>query len=135
MVIDEKFNKNLNDLFDKIKIEKIDYELVALSKSPDKVDDVLSKLKIYWKPVKLVLKVAKLITPQKIDKGINEFIAVVDRLCGGATDEEQSQLLDKFAVIWGIVMPILVTAQEITGPKVDAVIDEVLKIGDLLSKS
>jgi hypothetical protein len=28
-----------------------------------------------------------------------------------------------------------VTIQEITGPKVDAVIDEVLKIGDLLSKS
>jgi hypothetical protein len=128
-------NAEFNALAKKIKIEKHDFREALIADKPRSVDEVLAKLKLYWKLIKPILKVAKLITPPKVDKGINEFIAVVDKLTGGATADEQSVLLEKFAVVWGIVKPILESVKSITGPKVDAIIDEVIKIGDLLAAS
>jgi len=43
--------------------------------------------------------------------------------------------LEKFAAIWGTVRAILDAAKGITPPKADAIIDEVIKIGDLLTRS
>lgn len=128
-------NIEFNALLKDIKVEKHDFRTAFVADLPSPVDEALAKLKIYWKVVKPVLKVLKLITPPKIDKGIDEFIVIVDRLCGGASSDEKSQLLEKFAIIWGIVWPILESAKEITPPKADAIIDEVLKIGEILSKS
>ena len=128
-------NQEFNALLTETKVVARDFKRDLVEGTPSSVDEVLGKLKIYWKVIKPVLRVAKLITPQKIDKGIDEFIVIVDRLCGGASGEEQSQLLEKFAIVWGIVTPILEAAKGITPPKADAIIDEVLKIGELLAKS
>jgi hypothetical protein len=131
----ELSSKDFNALADDIKIVPSNFQLAVIGNNPPTVDEVLAKLKVYWKVIKPVLKVAKLITPPKVDKGVNEFISVVDKLTGGATGDERSKLLEKFAIVWGLVRPILVTAKDITGPKIDAIIDEVVKIGDLLTKS
>lgn len=128
-------NQEFNALLKDIKVEEHNFKMALLSDAPTNVDELLGKFKNYWRVVRPVLKVTKLITPAKIDKGIDQFIVVVDRLCGGATGDEQSQLLDKFAIVWGIITPILETAKEITPQKADAIIDEVLKIGNLLAKS
>lgn len=128
-------NQEFNTLLKEIKVERYDFERGIIEDSPKGVDVMLGKLKIYWKLIKPLLKITKLITPKRIDKGINEFISIVDRLYGETTEEEQSQLLDKFAMAWGIVSPVLIAAKGITPPKADAIIDEVLKIGELLSKS
>jgi hypothetical protein len=128
-------NQEFNALLKEMKVEEHDYKRALIKDVPGSIDDALDKLKIYWKLIKPILKVAKLITPPKIDKAIDEFISVVNRLCGETTVEEQSQLLEKFAVVWGIIVPILEAAKGITPPKADAIIDEVLKIGDLLTRS
>ena len=96
------------------------------------VDELIQKLCNYWKLGKPVLKLAKILTPKKVDKAIDEIIAVCDKLCGGATGEEQSKLLERFAVAWPLVKPVLVGVKNITGPKADKIIDEIIKIGDLL---
>lgn len=98
------------------------------------VDELLQKMCNYWKLGKPVLKIAKIFTPAKVDKAIDEIITIFDKLCGGATGEERSQLLEKFAVVWPIVKPVLEGVKIFTGPKADKIIDEIIKIGDLLSR-
>jgi len=128
-------NEEFNNLLKSVKVEKQDFNMFLLEDKKGGVDEALAKLKVYWKIAKPVLKAVKLVTPRKIDKGIDEFIAIVDQLTGEATEEEISVLLEKFAIVWGIVKPILEAAKEFTPPKSDAIIDEVIKIGDLLAKS
>jgi hypothetical protein len=128
-------NQEFNSLLKEVKLETYDFKRDLVLDTPRSVDDVLAKLKTYWKVIKPLLKVAKLITPKKIDKAIDEFITIVDKLVGGASVDEQSQLLERFAAIWGTVRAIMDAAKGITPPKADAVIDEVIKIGDLLARS
>jgi hypothetical protein len=128
-------NQEFNDLLKEVKIEKHDFQRGIIDDIPKSVDDLLGKLKIYWKIIKPILKIAKIITPQKIDKGINEFISIVNRLCQDSSEEEQSDLLDKFAIHWGIISPILISVKALTPQKADLIINEVLQIGDLLAKS
>lgn len=97
------------------------------------IDELLQKLCNYWKLGKPVLKIAKIFTPAKVDKAIDNIIVICDKLCGGASGEERSQLLEKFAQVWPIVRPVLIGIKTFTGPKADKIIDEILKIGDLLS--
>lgn len=128
-------NQEFNALLKEIKVEEHDFRRALIRDVPGSVDDALDKLNIYWKLIKPILKVAKLITPPKIDKAIDEFIAIVNKLCGETTEEEQSMLLEKFAIVWGIIAPILEATKGITPPKADAIIDEVLKIGEMLTRS
>ena len=129
-------NQEFNALAKDIKLEHHDFKAAVISDTPISIEELLGKFKVYWKVIKPILKVAKLITPPKIDKGIDEFITIVDRLLHEQMEElEQSKLLEKFAIIWGIIKPILEKAKDFTGPKVDAIIDEVIKIGDWLAKS
>jgi len=128
-------NQEFNALLKEVKVEKHDFQRGLIDDIPKGVDDVLGKLKIYWKIIKPILKVTKIITPRKIDKGINEFISIVNRLCQEPSEEEQSELLDKFAILWGIISPILISVKALTPRKADLIIDEVLQIGDLLAKS
>lgn len=128
-------NKEFNDMLKNLQLESVKINAVTLSESPDRVDEVLATLGHYWKVIKPILKAARAVTPPKVDKGINEFIAIVDRLCGGATGEEQSALLEKFAMVWALVRPIMLAAKEFTPPKADLVLDQVIEIGDMLSKS
>ena len=122
-------------LVDGITVQTLDHRVLALSLTPTSVDDSLARLCQYWPIAKQVLKAAKWITPPKIDKIIDEVIAIVSSLCGTPTDTEKSDLLQRFAAIWGTIKPILLAAKNVTGPKVDLIIDEIVKIGDLLSKS
>ncbi len=128
-------NQEFNNLLKDIKIEQVDFRGALVRDVPKSIDEVLAKLKIYWKVIKPILKIVKLITPRKIDKAIDEFIAIVDKLLQETDEQAQSELLDRFAVVWGIVRPGLVAAKAITPPKADAIIDEVIKIGDLLASS
>lgn len=128
-------NKEFNDMLKHLQLEQVKIDAVTLTESPERVDEVLAILGHYWKVIKPILKAARAVTPPKVDKGINEFVAIVDRLCGGAAGEEQSQLLEKFAMVWAVVRPILIAAKEFTPPKADLVLDEVVKVGDMLSKS
>lgn len=132
----EKFltNQEFNDLVKEIKLETYDLRRDLVLDTLKSVDDVLTKLKPYWKVIKPLLKIVKIVTPRKIDKVIDEFIAIVDKLLGGVSEDEQSLLLEKFAAIWGTIKPILVNVKGITGQKVDAIIDEVIKIGDILAQ-
>lgn len=129
-------NQEFNVLLKETKVERYDFERSLFEESPKSVDEVLEKLKKYWKLVRFILKVAKVITPRKIDKGINEFISIVNRLCKESNEgEEQSKLLDRFAIVWGIILPVLISIKGLTPPKADLIIEEVIKIGELLSKS
>jgi len=128
-------NEEFNALVKDIKVEKIDFKSAHLDGGSGNMDDVLVKLKIYWEMVGPVLHVSKLISPPKIDKGIEEFISTVDRLCNGAIEGEQAELPDKFAAGWGTVYPVLETAKDFTSPKADAIINEVIKIGNMITRS
>jgi hypothetical protein len=59
---------------------------------------------------------------------------VVDQLVESPEGRDREDLIMQFAAIWGTVRPIIITMKDITGPKIDAIIDEVVKIGDLLAK-
>ena len=128
-------NAEFNALLKEVKVEKHGFTADFHAGALVGVDPVLEKLKVYWKVIKPILRIAKLISPPKIDKGIDEFIAIVDRLLSNPPEAEKSELLERFAIVWGIVRPILVAVKDITPAKADAIIDEVIKIGDLLAKS
>lgn len=99
------------------------------------VNDALIQLKTYWEIARPVLNVVKIITPRKINKAIKELTAVVDKLCSNPSEEDKSELLEKFALVWGSVKPILVSAKAITGPKADKIIDDFNQIGDMMATS
>ena len=126
-------NAQFNELVEKVKIVQIDSTEELVSKGTSSVDDTLGHLCQYWQIAKPILKVTKLITPPKVDKAIDEILAIVGKLCSAPTEDEKSKLLEKFAMVWEPVKPILVAAKDITGKKVDQVIDEVVKIGDMLT--
>lgn len=127
-------NTQFNELVEKVKvIPTVSSKEFAPAKSSS-VDEVLGHLCQYWQIAKPVLKVTKLITPPKVDKAIDEILAIVGKLCSASTEDEKSELVEKFAMVWGTVKPVLVAAKDITGKKVDQVIDEVVKIGDMLTK-
>ena len=129
-------NEEFNALLKDVELKKGDVMVSFLADPTSGVDEALKKLKVYWKIIKPILKVAKLITPRKIDKAIDEFIGIVNKLVDETTsDDEESELLLKFALVWGTVKPVLVAAKGITPPKADAIIDEIIKVGDLLAKS
>ena len=130
----ELTNANFNRLADEITIQPLVQKDVLSLKDKD-VTEIIDKLKVYWPLTRIVLRSSKLLVPQKIDKGIDEFISIVDRLTSDPSPQEKGELLEKFAVVWGIIHPILTKAKDITGPKADAVIDQVLIIGKLLSAS
>jgi hypothetical protein len=96
------------------------------------VDELLEKFCPYWKLGKPVLRIAKIFTPAKVDKAIDEFIVICDRLCKEPPGPEVSTLLEKFAMKWPVVKPVLEGVKAFTGPKADKIIDELIKIGDLL---
>jgi hypothetical protein len=128
-------NQEFNDLVKEIKLETYDLRKDLVLETQKSVEDVLAKLKPYWKVIKSLLKIVKIVTPRKIDKAIDEFIAIVDKLLEETSGTVPSDLLEKFAAIWGTIKPILVNIKGITGQKVDAIIDEVIKIGDRLAQS
>lgn len=65
---------------------------------------------------------------------IDEILGIVGKLCSASTEDEKSELVEKFSMVLDTVKPILVGAKDITGKKADQVIDEVVKIGDMLTK-
>ncbi|HLN74486.1 MAG TPA: hypothetical protein VK205_14435 [Prolixibacteraceae bacterium] len=126
-------NAQFNELVEKVIIVPIEESKQYGLKGTSTVDETLEHLGQYWKIAKPILKVIKLITPPKIDKAIDEILAIVSKLCSSPTDDEKSELLEKFAKVWGTVKPVLTAAKAITGKKVDLVIDEIIKIGDMLT--
>jgi len=96
------------------------------------VDDLLQKLCPYWRLGKPILRIAKIFTPTKVDKAIDEIIAICDKLCGDANPEEKSALLEKFTLYWPMVKPVLEGVKVFTGAKADKIIDEIIKTCDLL---
>lgn len=128
-------NAQFNDLVKQVKIVPNEFTNKFALEAVLNVDDVLTQLCSYWKVAKPILKLAKIITPPKIDKAIDEILVIVDKLCSNPTEGEKSVLLEKFAMIWGTVKPILEAAKSFTGPRADKIIDEIIKIGDLLAKS
>jgi hypothetical protein len=129
-------NAEFNALVKSIKLTPTNFESQLMAtESTLNVDEVLAQLCTYWKVAKPILKLAKIITPPKVDKAIDEILNIVDRLCSNPDGDEKNALLDKFTMVWGTVKPILETAKDLTGPKADKVIDEIIKIGDLLAKS
>lgn len=128
-------NAQFNELVDKVKIVPNEFSNKLVFEGVMNVDEVLSQLCSYWIIAKPILSMVKIITPPKIDKVIDELLVIVNKLCANPSESEKSALLEKFAIIWGTVKPILEGAKAITGAKVDKVIDEIVKIGDLLTKS
>ncbi len=129
-------NAEFNAIVKSVKLQpSTEHHEMMMTTGELKTTDVLGQLCVYWKVAKPILKLIKIVTPPKIDKAIDEMLAIVDKLCSNPSEDEQSDLLEKFAMIWGTVKPILETAKAFTGAKADKVIDEIIKIGDLLSKS
>jgi hypothetical protein len=96
-------------------------------------DELLAKFCPYWRLGKPVLEIVKILTPPKVDNAIDEVVAICDKLCGDATPDERSVLLEKFAEYWPVVGPVFVKVKDFTGPKADKIIDEIIIIGNLLS--
>lgn len=96
-------------------------------------EELLAKFCPYWRLGKPVLDIVKVLTPPKVDKAIDEVIAICDKLCGDATPGEVSVLLEKFSEYWPVVAPVLIKVKDFTGPKADKIIDEIIIIGNLLS--
>lgn len=128
-------NAQFNDLVKQVKIVPNNFTNQFALEAVLNVDEVLTQLCSYWRIAKPVLRFAKIITPPKIDKAIDEILVIVDKLCSNPSEGEKSELLEKFAMIWGTVKPLLEAAKSFTGPKADKIFDEIIKIGDLLSKS
>lgn len=126
-------NAQFNELVEKVKLVPTDDSQQFGPKGTSTVDETLGHLCQYWQIAKPILKVTKLITPRKVDKAIDEILVIVGQLCSASTEDEKSELVEKFAIVWEPVKPVLVAAKDITGKKVDQVIDEVVKIGDMLT--
>ncbi len=131
LMTNEQFNMAVGGI--KIIPKRQSKELVLEGKFD--INDALTQLGIYWTVAKPVLNLAKIITPRKINKTITELTVVVDKLCKSPSENEKSELLDKFAMVWGTVRPILENTKALTGPKADKIIDEFNQIGDVLATS
>jgi hypothetical protein len=127
-------NAEFNELVKKMRIVPVDYSVRLALEGTSPVDEALEHLRQYWQVAKPILKSAKLITPPKVDKAINEILTIVGKLCSSPGEQEKSELLQRFEKVWRIAKPVLKASKEITGKKADQVIDEVIKIGDLLGK-
>ncbi len=128
-------NAQFNELVINVEIDPNEFSNKLDFEGPFNVDDMLTKLCSYWTIAKPILRLVKIITPPKIDKAIDELLVIVNKLCAETSEGEKSALLEKFAMVWGTVKPILVGVKAITGAKVDKVNDEIVKIGDLLAKT
>jgi hypothetical protein len=131
----EALPKNSAEFNALVKSIKLPEELRAKAISRDfalTADELIAQFCPYWHVARTILRIAKVLTPPKVDAAIDEIIAICDRLCGGATGDEQSALLEKFEQVWPVVKPVLVAVKAITSPKVDAIIDNIVRVGDLL---
>lgn len=109
-----------------------DYRSVFVTEAAN-VEGLLSELCRYWNIAKTVLEAAKMIKPANANKAIDNLCRIIDRLCRTKDVQARNELLDQFNEVWETVKPKLLAAKVITGPKVEAIVDEVIRICDSLA--
>ena len=86
-----------------------------------------------WPVLEGVLNAVKIFTGRKVDKVIDDLIAIADDVCGTEPSEQaQQELIGKICQIWEKVVPILKIVKFFTGKKVDKVIDDFIALGNLV---
>jgi len=122
-----------NELIKKFQLRaNKDYRSVFLADSGN-VEGLLADLCKYWNIAKTVLEAAKMINPANTNRSIDSLCDIIDRLCRATDTQTRAELLERFGAIWEVVRPKLVAAKLITGPKVEAIMDEVIRICDALA--
>lgn len=109
-----------------------DYRSVFMADATD-VEGLIAELCKYWNIVKTVLEAAKMIQPANANKAIDNLCDIVDRLCRAKEPQTRTELLERFSSLWETVKPKLLSAKVITGPKLESIIEEVIRICDSLA--
>lgn len=110
-----------------------DYRSVFVADAAN-VEGLIAELCRYWNIAKTVLEAAKMIHPANTNKAIDTLCDIIDRLCRTRDAQTRSELLERFTVLWETVKPKLLAAKVITGPNVESIINEVIRICDSLAQ-
>lgn len=97
------------------------------------VDAAVQQFCPYWLIAKGVFETVKTLTPESVDKAIDEFITIADRICGNVS--ASSEYVGNFAKVWPTIRPVLETAKLITPNEVDKAIDEFVKLVNLITRA
>lgn len=88
-----------------------------------------------WDIIKPATSLVKLVTPDKVDKIIDEVVILGDEIAtGGASENRKSEFIEKFSQAWEYVRNALFITMKFTGDKVDGIIEKIITWGDLISE-
>lgn len=91
--------------------------------------------KSIWDVIIPALSLVKLVTPDRVDKIIDELVIVGNEVAsGGASENQKSVFIEKFSMVWVEVRSALFHAMKFTGERVDSVIEKIIAWGDLISE-
>lgn len=100
--------------------------------APDKRAEFADKFCRAWPTFKGLLVTLKDLpfTGPKVDHALEQIVQVGDDICGGAGATDAN--IAAICQYWGVAKPALIGLKLITPKKVDRVIDEVIKMIDLV---
>jgi hypothetical protein len=107
---------------------------IDLDASEPKFADAFNQI---WPLLKPVLEYAKLInlTGEKVDKVLQTVIDIGERIStGNASPDEQTAFISTLDTIWNPVKAVLGIIVTFTNDKVDKVINQIIEIGDWITK-
>lgn len=88
-----------------------------------------------WDLVKPLLELTKTVTPDKLDKIIDEIIILGGEVAtAGAQSDKASVFIEKFAEIWKFVRVAPFIAMKFTNDKVDRILERIVAWGDMISE-
>ncbi len=93
--------------------------------------EFFKKFKIYWEIINPVLDTIQVFTPDKVDKIIQDIQLVGNDICD-PEQEENAEIIEKYCLYWPTIKPILKIIKLVTPRKVDIIIDEFVKLSDLV---
>lgn len=108
---------------------------VRISASDSDPDKFIAKIQEVWPVVREVLDAVKVLTGDKVDKIIDDIIALGDKIAAGkGTVADQAEFIQKICKNWDKIRKVLKAVKIFCGKKVDRVIDKFIELGDLMAK-
>jgi len=88
-----------------------------------------------WDIVKPATQLVKMVTPDKVDKLIDELVKVGEEVATkGASPDSKSIFVEKFSHVWVYIKVSLLIAMKFTNDRVDVILGKIIAWGDLISE-
>lgn len=102
------------------------------SNPPPKFETVFGEVWPVLEPALAYLESTKM-TGEKTDKALADIIALGNQIKNGASQEEQNKFVQDFNKVWKYLNIGLGVLKAVVNDKADAVIDDIIDVGDWLS--